>query len=236
MTEKRQAPELLIVTIDLGNGKKDSITIREADSLVQLASAFCKKHKLQPSVQPSIEAFLHQNLLSVRQLPDRSPRKTPDLNTSGSQAEQPGVRLYNAGLARMKQRVLHQQQQREAKAQTELIGHTFKPIINKTPPRNFKAPAVSRTPPPVKEQPSQPKNCTFAPAICAKSRRLASSMDKQSLARNVYDRLYVARPSEASVTESSPPRVSSPSPKPRVNLVESVERLYRPKKKKNTSL
>lgn len=54
--------ELLIITIDIGDGRKDDLTVKDDDDPRVLAEVFCRKHKLGPEVQQALVEQIEQNL------------------------------------------------------------------------------------------------------------------------------------------------------------------------------
>lgn len=47
---KKQAREILIMTIDIGNGRKGQIRVFEGDDPHELARSFCQEHRLNPKI------------------------------------------------------------------------------------------------------------------------------------------------------------------------------------------
>ena len=54
--------EVLIITIDIGDGRKDDLSVKEDDDPQLLAEMFCKKHKLGPEVKKALVEQIEQNL------------------------------------------------------------------------------------------------------------------------------------------------------------------------------
>jgi hypothetical protein len=54
--------EILIITISIGNGKTDELTIREHDTPKFIAKEFCRKHKLNPEAEKVIVEVIKDHL------------------------------------------------------------------------------------------------------------------------------------------------------------------------------
>lgn len=53
--------ELLVMTVEIGDGRQDTIAIHENDDPLQLAKAFADKHGLEPSLQQSLVSLIQEN-------------------------------------------------------------------------------------------------------------------------------------------------------------------------------
>ena len=70
-SKKRQTPvkkrkELLIMTIDIGGGVEEEITVFEGDDPRQIAMAVAKKHSLEKEIAVIIEENIVKNLITVK--------------------------------------------------------------------------------------------------------------------------------------------------------------------------
>ena len=54
--------EVLVLTIDIGDGRKDELSVKEDDDPHLLAENFCKKHKLSIEVKQALIEQIEQNL------------------------------------------------------------------------------------------------------------------------------------------------------------------------------
>ena len=57
--------QLLIITIDIGEGKKEQIFIHENDDPTELALNFCQKNNLTNKIVPVLVKNINDNLQSV---------------------------------------------------------------------------------------------------------------------------------------------------------------------------
>ena len=61
-----QPPEpILLMTVDIGDGRKDVVEVREGDDPGELARQFCSRNKLQPSVVDVLSRFIEQKVASL---------------------------------------------------------------------------------------------------------------------------------------------------------------------------
>lgn len=68
--------EVLVMTVEIGDGRQDTITVRESDDPTALAAKFAQKHGLDSGLQASLEQLIRQN----RELVDkRATSVSPDL-------------------------------------------------------------------------------------------------------------------------------------------------------------
>jgi hypothetical protein len=68
-------PEIMMMTVDLGNGMQDVIRVRELDDLLELAKRFSLKHHLDEKLTKSLHSLLRENFAKVK-------RKAMDLDLS----------------------------------------------------------------------------------------------------------------------------------------------------------
>mgnify|MGYP006976747553 CR=1 FL=1 len=65
--EEPQEKELLIMTIEIGDGKKDTLRVFENDDPNELAKAFCQKHGLNPNIIYPLAQNIYNNMEQVLQ-------------------------------------------------------------------------------------------------------------------------------------------------------------------------
>ena len=53
--------ELLVMTVEIGDGRQDTIRIHENDDPDKLARSFAQKHSLDPSLQSNLAMLIRQN-------------------------------------------------------------------------------------------------------------------------------------------------------------------------------
>lgn len=58
--------ELLVMTVEIGDGRQDTIAIHENDDPLQLAKSFAEKHGLEPSLQQSLVSLIQENKEMIR--------------------------------------------------------------------------------------------------------------------------------------------------------------------------
>ena len=60
MVEKK--PELLLMTVEIGDGRRDTLTICEGDDPQKLAIEFCNKHDLDERMIETLQQHIMMNL------------------------------------------------------------------------------------------------------------------------------------------------------------------------------
>ena len=82
--------EVLVITIDIGDGRKDDLTVREDDDPSVLAEEFCRKHRLGEDAKRALIVQIRQNLemhteeddstlISINKSYDSKPNRNSDL-------------------------------------------------------------------------------------------------------------------------------------------------------------
>ncbi|CAG9328185.1 unnamed protein product [Blepharisma stoltei] len=90
--EEIKSQELLVMTVEIGDGRQDIIVIYENDDPTQLASDFAKKHSLDPSLQQSLAGLIRQNKELVEKnaaAGNQDPGKISDFFGSYSSTQNP---------------------------------------------------------------------------------------------------------------------------------------------------
>ena len=149
--------EILILSIDIGQGKTDEIVIREHDTPKFLAKEFCRRHKLNPEaekviidlikqnihVKPTIEVSMmadqksrNQSLLIETQKIQSEEKPVPsNLHDSGTKNSKSmskpncGERLYQTGLIYKEKHEKKIEEIREKLNKEKMKETTFKPSI-----------------------------------------------------------------------------------------------------------
>jgi hypothetical protein len=132
--------ELLILQIELADGKTEQLTLHEQDNLDTVVKTFCEKCDLGPISQEYLLEEIEKNLDAIYQnslyKPAESIEQESREETSEIDASNKGCELYLKGI-KMRQRAERKRQafrnEREAK---EMQGTTFKPRTNSAAKRN----------------------------------------------------------------------------------------------------
>lgn len=174
--------EVLVMNVDLGNGRKDKLVVHEQDNPEELAAEFCRKHGLNERLVRALALNIRGNL---DQLADEQREEGSLLQDSKDHRALPksfahkqlrgnnvGERLYVQGKIMKGYMDFHlnrARQELQSSLQQEL---TFAPKLNpgKTRPRTVEEQslqtqrliAMKRREAIVK----QAEECTFAPATC----------------------------------------------------------------------
>ena len=126
--------ELLVLSVDLGEGRKDKLIIHENENPELKAIEFCQKNMLGPRIKIALCGEIEKQLENIIFYKNKLPESKKLLRTSSVQAKKLNIghELYAKGI-KMKERVEnYNAKAREAKIQDELKDATFQPITNST--------------------------------------------------------------------------------------------------------
>jgi len=148
--------EILIITIDIGDGRTEDLRVYEEDEPEDLARAFCDKHKLGPKVfqviqnqiEFNIEKLIEEETRAITptvpkietkpettQARPATPSKTQSKPRSASarkpQISNYGEKLYYKGVKLKERSEVKKQVMRQQLFESEMQHNTFKPRINK---------------------------------------------------------------------------------------------------------
>lgn len=133
--------EVLIITIDIGDGRKEELTVRDTDDATFVASAFCAKHRLGLNARESLISQIHQNF-SISSTSVLNPHnqsfdseKSRQSFISGKSFKENvfnniGEKLYRKGLKFIEKSENKKKQIIEDQIYKEKSQNTFKPKIN----------------------------------------------------------------------------------------------------------
>jgi hypothetical protein len=194
----QSSTEVLILLIDLGDGRKQNLTVHENDNPEILAIEFCKTHLLGPRVKIAICDEIEKHLQSVSSA-------SPEQEFLPIEKSKPAVKrkgnighdLYVKGV-RMKEKLEKRNSRiRDMKLAEEMRGTTFSPEINPTKRRTERTETILLE----KGRASQEKirlkrsekelsimaECTFSPEIDRNSVKIHEN-NRKSLQR--FKHLY----------------------------------------------
>lgn len=178
---------VLVMTVELGEGQSDTLTVHEHDEPQDLAREFGRKHALQQRICAALTKTIERNLEEL----------VSELESQMSEGSNIGEVLYQKGQKMkesMKERVLQQQQRRDLEEQKEL---TFHPVIiakgrphHSNPENDLLARSKqAKETMELKKQEllqQQTAQCTFVPKINEVSKRLASSKSTSQKCEELY--------------------------------------------------
>ena len=176
--------EVLILSIDLGEGIKEKVTVYENDIPEQIAQNFCAKHQLGPKTKLILTEEIEKNLQNLysRQLTKMPENEEPETKSPRTTK---GEELYMRGI-KSRQRVEGKHQAfRDERIVNEMKNVTFKPAVN-SPERRNRPPEQSllekgkQTFEMIQKKRSEGEvkmlnGCTFSPEINKSSANMKSS-------------------------------------------------------------
>lgn len=181
---------ILIITVDIGKGRKENIQIREHDEPHTIAVEFCKAFKLKDKMIPILAFSIEEQIekLIEEEMSNSTPPKTTPKHDSVD-SENIGSQLYYKGLkmkAKQQLRSLELRKAEEERISTEL---TFTPKINlltTTSSIGFGSPTRFQIRNRLLNRLDE--DCTFNPKISDKSKMYAR--DKSVKRDSIHQELY----------------------------------------------
>ena len=94
-TGEVQGTELLVMTVEIGDGRQDTINIHEKDDCGLLARAFAQKHNLDSSLENNLAMLIKQNKEMV-EMRTNSPDNFKWAESSGNVSQQSAIDIPEA--------------------------------------------------------------------------------------------------------------------------------------------
>lgn len=90
--EEEQGREVLVISIDIGTGKPEEITLREHDTPQSVAKDFCRKHNLNPDAEKVLIDVINEHLhakpvVEVSMMVDKADKKDESQKTESFQTK-----------------------------------------------------------------------------------------------------------------------------------------------------
>ena len=177
--------EILVMTVDLGQGRKDKLIVHENEKPEDLAASFCRRYNLSERLCGALTANIRANLEEVKDEEEQRGNSTEEADNKPSESGvgkfspapggNVGERLYVKGM-QMKGaadlQMLRARHQQEETVQKQL---TFAPKISRGPQQSRSTDDLARPQSPAttrelelkrREQLlQQASECTFSPAV-----------------------------------------------------------------------
>jgi hypothetical protein len=169
--------EIVIVTVDIADGKQDQIHIHELDEPALLARSFANKHNLSLKVEQALARNIQELIREFhKEQLVLSTSLSSKLNTSETQCKNFGQQLYMKGIKHKEQIEVNKQllKMQIEKKITETAS--FKPVINEKSKKLAKN-ASHRSSADVRLKTPQEEHTdfTFSPRLNERSLKMASS-------------------------------------------------------------
>jgi hypothetical protein len=181
---------ILILTIDIGKGRKEQIQIREHDEPLAVASAFCEHFKLKEKLVPVLAASIDEQIdkLIEEGLSTNTPAKTSPKPCSDS-SDNIGCKLYYKGLMMKAQQHLRNLELKKAEEERMSYDLTFTPKINMMGIKsNISIGSPTRSQIRYRLLNKLEDDCTFVPKISDKSKHYARA--KSAKRDSIHQELY----------------------------------------------
>jgi hypothetical protein len=188
-----RGPEVLRLTIDLGQGRSAEVAVHETDDPADVAADFCRRQGLGEKLRRALERNIEANLEQLVQ--ERQTERKAD-KSGNNEVDNYGELLYYRGLRLRENAQLQVQREMQRRAVEESKELTFRPTISRSVGRIRRNPEdillhqskVSKEALERKRQEAEQQEtleCTFVPHINPKS---ASLVPRQT--GDKFNRLY----------------------------------------------
>jgi len=181
---------ILVLTIDIGKGRKEQIQIREHDEPFAVASAFCQRFYLKEKLIPVLAASIEEQIekLIEEEMSSNTPTKTSPQPCSDS-SDNFGCKLYYKGLMMKAQQHLRNQELKKAEEEKMSNELTFTPKINMISTKsNICIGSPTRSQVRYRLLNKLEDDCTFIPKISDKSKFYARA--KSAKRDSIHQELY----------------------------------------------
>jgi hypothetical protein len=181
---------ILVLTIDIGKGRKEQIQIREQDEPFPVASAFCQRFNLKEKLIPVLAASIDEQIekLIEEEMSSNTPTKTSPQPCSDS-SDNFGCKLYYKGLMMKAQQHLRNLELKKAEEEKMNNELTFTPKINMINTKsNFSIGSPTRSQARYRLLNKLEDDCTFVPKISDKSKFYARA--KSAKRDSIHQELY----------------------------------------------
>lgn len=181
---------ILVITVDIGQGRKQQIHIREQDEPYPVATEFCKAFKLKEKMIPILASSIEQQIekLIEEEMSTHTPLKTEPKHNSVN-SDNIGSKLYYKGLKMKAQQQLRNLELRKAEEEKRNSELTFTPKINLLSTNSsihFGSPTRSQIRNRLLHRLDE--DCTFNPKISDKSKMYARA--KSAKRNSIHQELY----------------------------------------------
>lgn len=190
-----RGPEVLRLTIDLGQGRAAEVSVHEADDPAEVAADFCRRNGLGEKLRRALEKNIEANLEELNQ--ERRVERYTD-RSGNNEVDNYGELLYYRGLKMRENAQIKLQREMQRRALEESKELTFKPAISHSVGRLRSHPEdslllkskVSREALDRKRKETEEMEaleCTFVPHINPKSAALVTPKSGDNFTRLYQD-------------------------------------------------
>ena len=174
--KRQKGCEIVNITVDIGNGEKDNISVHEFDDPATLSHEFSTKHNLPQKLETALTRNINDLIKEFNR--DQSMISSflsskPEF--SSNSCKNIGEKMYLKGI-RHKEQIEANKQLMKMKLEKEISQTTsFKPVINKNSKKLAKN-NQSRSNAEIRQTPKiEDQECTFSPQINERSLKIAGN-------------------------------------------------------------